>query len=117
MLSRLAWCLLIVVLSLPFAKAQNQTLESRRAQLKQLLADQWEYELKENPERATAIGDYRYNDRWGDNSLAHVQQQKRDLQDWLAKFEAVNTAGFAEQEKLSHSLMVRNLKQRLERSI
>ena len=112
--SRLLSSLLISFLLLPsIAKAQSQT-EAHRVHLKQLLADQWEYELKENPERATAIGDYRYNDRWGDNSLAHVQQQKRDLQDWLAKFEAVNTAGFPEQEKLSRSLMVRNLKQRLE---
>ena len=114
MFSRIASCLLIAIASLPSANAQNQTLESRRTQLKQLLAEQWEYELRENPERATAIGDYRYNDRWGDNSLAHMQQQKHDLQDWLSKFEAVNTAGFAEQEKLSQSLMVRNLKQRLE---
>lgn len=114
MFSRIASCLLIAIASLPSANAQNQTLESRRTQLKQLLAKQWEYELRENPERATAIGDYRYNDRWGDNSLAHMQQQKHDLQDWLSKFEAVNTAGFAEQEKLSQSLMVRNLKQRLE---
>jgi len=115
MLSRLLCSLLLITLFLPsVAKTQAKDLEARRTQLKQLLADQWEYELKENPERATAIGDYRYNDRWGDNSLAHVQQQKHDLQEWLAKFEAVNTASFAEQEKLSQSLMVRNLKQRLE---
>src|SRR5437667_10331321 len=67
-----------------------------------------------SPERATVYGDYRYNDRWSDASLAHVQQQKRDLQEWLSKFEAVDTAGFNEQEKLNQSLMVRNLKQRVE---
>jgi hypothetical protein len=49
----------------------------RRQQFKQLLADEWEYELRESPERATSIGDYRYNDRFSDISLAHVQQQKR----------------------------------------
>ena len=112
--SRLLSCLLLTVLVLPsIAKAQSQT-EAHRAHLKQLLADQWEYELKENPERATVIGDYRYNDRWSDNSLAHAQQQKHDFQDWLAKFDAVDTTGFPEQERLSQSLMVRNLKLRLE---
>jgi uncharacterized protein (DUF885 family) len=100
--------------ALSLGAADNSTIETRRAQFNQLLKDQWEYQLRENPESATVYGDYRYNDRWSDNSLAHVQQQKRDFQDWLAKFEAVDTTGFPEQEKLSQSLMVRNLKQRLE---
>src|SRR2546427_10913806 len=105
----------IVLLGLTFSTptmlraADNKSLDSRRAQINQLLKDEWEYELKESPERATVYGDYRYNDRWSDASLAHVQQQKRDLQEWLSKFEAVDTAGFTEQEKLNQSLMVRNL--------
>jgi uncharacterized protein (DUF885 family) len=108
--------LLTVVLSnAAFLRAaENKSLETRRAQLNQLLKDEWEYEMKDAPERATVYGDYRYNDRWSDDSLAHVQQQKRDAQVWLAKFEAVDTGGFPEQEKLNQSLMVRNLKQRLE---
>ena len=85
-----------------------------QAQLKQLLADEWEYELRESPELATSIGDYRYNDRWSDVSLAHVQQQKRDLQQWLAKFHAFDSAGLNEQDRLSLQLMVRNLKERIE---
>ena len=84
------------------------------AQLKQLLADEWEYELRESPELATSIGDYRYNDRSSDLSLAHVRQQKRDMQQWLAKFEALDVASLSEQEKLSQQLMVRKLKQELE---
>ena len=84
------------------------------AQLKQFLADEWEYELRESPELATSIGDYRYNDRSSDLSLAHVQQQRRDMQQWLAKFEALDVASLSEQEKLSQQLMVRKLKQELE---
>jgi len=82
--------------------------------LKQLLADEWEYELRESPELATSIGDYRYNDRLSDSSLAHVQQQKKDIQEWLGKFKAFDVSGLSEQEKLSHQLMVRNLKERIE---
>jgi uncharacterized protein (DUF885 family) len=70
--------------------------------------------LRESPELATYIGDYRYNDRWSDASLAHIPQYKQDNQKWLAQFEAVDTSGFPEQEKLNQSLMVRNLKERLE---
>src|SRR5579864_1802691 len=97
------------------ATAQNaaQNADSH-AQLKQLLADEWEYELRESTELATSIGDYRYNDRWGDSSLAHVQQEKRDMQQWLMKFEALDGSGFSEEEKLSQLLIVRKLKLRLE---
>jgi uncharacterized protein (DUF885 family) len=97
------------------ATAQNPERNAdSHAQLKQLLADQWEYELRESPELATSIGDYRYNDRWSDASLAHVQQEKKDTQQWLAKFEALDGLAFSEQEKLSLQLMVRKLKQDLE---
>jgi len=91
-----------------------QSLDARRQQLSRLIADEWEYELRESPELATVIGDYRYNDRWSDGSLAHVAQTKRDLQAWLARFEAVDITGFPEQEKLNQSLMVRDLKLRIE---
>src|SRR5580704_5773773 len=91
-----------------------QTLDARRQQLNKLVAEEWEYELRESPELATIIGDYRYNDKWSDISLAHVTQTKKDLQDWLARFEAVDTTGFPEQEQLNQSLMVRGLKQRIE---
>src|SRR5437016_11236306 len=118
MFSRIVSCAILfgLVVSNPtiLRAADNTSLDSRRTQMNQLLKDEWEYELKESPERATVYGDYRYNDRWSDASLAHVQQQKRDLQEWLSKFEAVDTAGFTEQEKLNQSLMVRNLKQRVE---
>lgn len=93
--------------------ADNTSLDARHNELKKLLADEWEYEMRESPEFASIIGDYRYNDRWSDASLAHVQQTKRDLQNWLSRFEAVDTTGFPEQEKLNQLLMARSLRQQL----
>ena len=106
--------LLIFSLASTPSSGDTQSIESRRQQLKQLLAEEWEYEMRESPEFATIIGDYRYNDRWTDASLGHIPEQKRDLERWLARFAALDTTGFPEQEKLSQSLMVRNLKERLE---
>lgn len=106
---------LILALTLASVRgADTSSIDARRQQLKQLVAEEWEYELRESPEQATFVGDYRYNDRWSDSSLAHIPQYKQDNQKWLAQFEAVDTAGFPEQEKLNQSLMVRNLKERLE---
>jgi uncharacterized protein (DUF885 family) len=108
-LRRAALPAIVLSLAAGAALAQAQSLEARRQQLKQLLADEWQYELRESPEFATIIGDYRYNDRWSDISLAHVQWQRRQEAAWLAKFQAIDTTGFPEQEKLNQSLMVRNI--------
>jgi uncharacterized protein (DUF885 family) len=105
--------LLIVAAPLPSAPGQGN-LNFRRQQLKQLIADEWEYELRETPELATVIGDYRYNDRWSDASLAAIPQHKQEDQKWLSQFQAIDTQGLLEQEKLNHLLMKRKLKDRLE---
>jgi len=117
LISQTPWLLalgLFLAVTLPHSNANAQSLDARRQQFKQLLADEWEYEMRESPEFATIIGDYRYNDQWSDASLAHVPQQKRDLQQWLSRFQAVDPSGFPEQENLSHSLMLRSLRERIE---
>lgn len=95
--------------------AQNSaSLSERRAALNKLLDEQWQYNLRESPEFATIVGDYRYNDRWSDISLAHLAQQNEDAKQFLAKFEAIDTTGFPEQEVLNQQLMVRQLKDSVE---
>jgi uncharacterized protein (DUF885 family) len=96
------------------AASDASNLEARRKQLSQLIAEEWEYELRESPERATVVGDYRYNDSWSDSSLAHVPVQRKELEKWLSKFQAIDTTGFPEQEQLNQQLMVRNLKEWIE---
>ena len=98
----------------PMKSAETKSLDARRQELKQLIAEQWEYVMREAPEFATIIGDYRYNDRWSDGSLAHVEVTQKDAKKWLARFEAIDTTGFPEQEKLNQQLMVRNLKEQIE---
>jgi len=77
--------------------------------LNDLLAEQWQWNLKEAPEFATILGDYRYNDKWTDPTIAHVQQQKKDNEKFLARFKAIDTTGFSEQDRLNQQLMVRQL--------
>jgi len=77
--------------------------------LNDLLAEQWQWNLKESPEFATILGDDRYNDKWTDFTIAHVQQQKKDNAAFLARFKAIDAAGFNEQDRLNQQLMVRQL--------
>ena len=95
--------------------AQGQgTVEARRAALTKLLAEEWEYELKESPESATYVGDYRYNDKLSDGSIQHIRESNEKSKEWLGRFEAIDTTGFPEQEALNKTLMVRNLKEGIE---
>jgi uncharacterized protein (DUF885 family) len=105
----------LLIAAVPVPSAQDRgSLNARRQELKQLIAGEWEYELRETPELATVIGDYRYNDRWSDASLAAIPQRKQQDEKWLAQIQSIDTQGFLEQEKLNQVLMARKVKDRLE---
>jgi len=75
--------------------------------------EQFESELRLNPERATGFGDYRYNDKLDDYSLAGVGQRHQANEMFLARLAAIPTTGFSDQETLSHDLSMRVLQQRI----
>ncbi len=107
-----------LMLSLMMGMAQaaepGSDLASRREALKALLSQQWEYNLKHNPEFASIIGDKRYNDRLSDFSQAAIEADVKQSADFLKLFEAIDTTGFPVQEHLNKELMVRNLKLSIE---
>jgi uncharacterized protein (DUF885 family) len=92
----------------------DTTLEARRQQLRDVIADQWEYTMRTNPEYASILGDKRYNDRWSDHSEKAVQDDLAQAQQYVTKLEAIDTTGFPEQERLNKVLLVRQLKLNLE---
>jgi uncharacterized protein (DUF885 family) len=94
--------------------AQSSSLDSRRTELKRLLHDEWEYTLRTSPEFATMVGDARYNDRLSDISDQAIAEDLEHERQALKQFEALDVTGFPEQEKLSHALMVRSLRENME---
>ncbi len=96
------------------AFAQNpKPVADRLAAQNALFEEQYESDLREFPERATAFGDYRYNDKLADHSLAAIVQHHKMDQAFLARLKAISTAGFSDQDQLSHDLLVRVLQQRI----
>src|ERR1700732_4297904 len=75
--------------------------------------DYYESELRAFPERATAFGDYRYNDKLDDYSLGGVMQHHKMDESFLARIQAISTSGFDEQDQLSHDLLARVVQQRI----
>ena len=110
-------CLLLFLVMSPLPHAQTKvvpTLEARRKALNDALDEQWEYNLRTNPEYASLLGDKRFNDQVSDASLAAVKRDLDEIRRFLSKFNAIDTTGFPEQEILSKRLMVRNLEQALD---
>jgi len=94
--------------------ATGADLEARRKQLNDLLTEQWEYVLRTSPEFASILGDKRYNDQISDFSQQAIDEDLAKTKEFLARFEAIDTTGFAEQEALNKTLMVRQLKETLD---
>ncbi len=92
---------------------QNSHVSIRVKALNQLLQEQWEYTLKNSPETATVLGDLRYNDRWTELSKNQIEKDKKSTQNFLKRFEAIESTGFSATDQLNKDLMIYQLKETL----
>src|SRR5260370_40169315 len=105
---------LCMLCSLSTAAQSPSSLESRRKALNELLAEQWEYRLRNSPLFASYLGDKRWNDKLDDFSQKAIDEDLQEAQKFLTRFAAIDTSGFPEQEALNKALMVRDLKMQLD---
>jgi len=104
-----------MLVSIPMLAANSSTdVAARRKALNDLLHEQWEYTLRTNPIFASILGDKRWNDKIEDFSQAAIDDDLEQSRKFLVHFEAIDTTGFPDQEKLNKELMVRDLKERLD---
>lgn len=100
---------LIVIASA--ALAAEPSVAERLAKQNALFAESWETNLKLNPTQATAVGDYRYNDKLGDYSLAAIMKRHEINEDFLKRIKAISPEGFSEEDRTSHDLFEKNLQE------
>jgi uncharacterized protein (DUF885 family) len=104
--------LLVVLAGSAFSQTPKPVADRAAAQ-NAIFEEQYESDLRNFPERATAFGDYRYNDKLADHSLEAIAQRHKTDQAFLARLQAIATTDFSDQDQLSHDLMVRVLEQRI----
>ncbi len=95
-----------------FAQAPKPVAQRLAAQ-NALFDEQYESDLRNFPERATAFGDYRYNDRLTDYSVDAIMRRHDTDQSFLQRLQAIEAADFSDQDQLSHDLLIRVLEQRI----
>src|SRR5271163_3209916 len=107
-------CSLLLSFAAASLRAQTpNSLPDRVAAQNALFDEQYESDLRNNPERATAFGDYRYNDKLTDDSLAAIAAREKLNEAFLARLTAIPAVGFSDQDQLSHDLLIRVLQQRV----
>ncbi len=111
---RLHQSLFLIVAVAGYVFSQRvDTVADRLAAQNALFEEQYESDLRNFPERATAYGDYRYNDKLAEYSLDAIARRHKTDVDFLARIEAIPSAGFSGQDQLSHDLLVRVRQQRI----
>jgi uncharacterized protein (DUF885 family) len=105
--------LLLVAVSSTVLAQDLKPVADRLAAQNALFEEQYETDLRNFPERATAYGDYRYNDKLAEYSLDAIAQRHKTDAAFLARLKAIPSVGFSDQDQLSHDLLVRVLEQRI----
>jgi uncharacterized protein (DUF885 family) len=101
-------CGFFLALACP-AFAQTASVADRVAQQNALFEEFYQTGLKNNPERATAYGDYRYNALLGQYSLAEIARQHAEADDFLKRLQAIPADGMSDKDLLSRQVMQRYL--------
>jgi uncharacterized protein (DUF885 family) len=78
-----------------------------------LFREEWEATLREEPTRASALGDRRWNDRWPEMSVEAFERRHRRRQAALEKLAAIDLAALSPADRVNYALFKRNYEQQV----
>ncbi|HEV3408737.1 MAG TPA: DUF885 family protein, partial [Chthoniobacterales bacterium] len=87
--------------------AANETAKALHA----FFEAEWDYQMEQNPVRASTLGDRRWNDRWEDDSLEAQRKREEHAKDALARFGKIDRAKLSPADQLNYDLFKKNLEQ------
>jgi len=98
---------LIAAIALSGLPAAAPAAEDPSVRLHQLFDSEWERGLREQPTRATYVGDHRYDDRWQDLSPAALESSHRQDVATLDAIDHIAPASLGEADRLNRDLFRR----------
>ena len=97
------------------ASAQSQSSPSAAGKtLNDFFESEWNYEMEQNPTRASSLGDRRWNDRWGDRSLEAYRKRDEHTVDALARLTKIERAQLSPADQLNYDLFKKDLESDIE---
>ncbi|HEY6305009.1 MAG TPA: DUF885 domain-containing protein [Candidatus Angelobacter sp.] len=107
-------CLLLVFAFSVIGRAAGQPTNAATKSLHDLFAAEWDYDMQQSPERASELGDRRWNDRWSDDSLEAFARRNRHQQDVLAQLAKIDRGALSPQDQLNYDLFKKRYMDSLE---
>jgi uncharacterized protein (DUF885 family) len=72
--------------------------------LHDLFAAEWDYQLEQYPTWASRLGDRRWNDRWGDESLDAIDRRNRHYLEALTRLGSIKREDLSPADRLNYDL-------------
>lgn len=82
--------------------------------LNDLFAREWEYGLKENPTRASTMGDRRWNDRWRDLSIEAIKRRHAHAREVVAELAKIERGKLSTADQLNYDLFKKDYESGIE---
>jgi uncharacterized protein (DUF885 family) len=86
---------------------------SEGEKLHAIFASQWEWALREFPEYATMLGDYRYNARLTEMSAEAIERRREQTRKALEEVRTIDRSKLSEADRLNYDLYVEQLEQQI----
>jgi uncharacterized protein (DUF885 family) len=96
------------------AQATQNAQSPAQSALTRLLAEEWDWFMRENPTWASALGDRRFNDRWEDASLRAIEARHQHRLDTLKRLQAIDRAQLSPADQLNYDLFRKDLEAEIE---
>lgn len=100
-------CISFAILCWSIATTLAVADEAADAQLRKLLDDAWQTELREFPLEATASGDHRYDDRLDDMTVAAFARRLQQQREFLARLDQIDREKLSADERINYDLFGR----------
>jgi uncharacterized protein (DUF885 family) len=82
--------------------------------LHDLFDAEWEYAMRDDPPRASDLGDRRWNDRWRDQSLQAIERRHQHNLDILARLAKIDRGNLPATDQLNYDLFKQQVERRIE---
>jgi uncharacterized protein (DUF885 family) len=93
--------------------ALAETKDAGKA-LNEFFEAEWNYDMEQSPARASSMGDRRWNDKWGDQSLEAIRKREQHTVDALARLKKFDRAQLSAADQLNYDLFKKDLEQDIE---
>jgi uncharacterized protein (DUF885 family) len=82
--------------------------------LHDLFDSEWDYNMREQPEQASELGDRRWNDRWHDAGLRAIERRHQHLGEVLGRLAKIDRDGLSVADQLNYDLFKKQIERRIE---